>query len=145
MPTPVTVSRIQHRRGTQSQFDALYPPGYNGTGAISMAQYPNILKPGEMALCTDTRRLFVGNEDGSYLEICVDCAEEQFWNGEFEPLCLILPPSDEYTVIPELTVNSTPFYNIIYSIVNYVSQNPNVPGTFFSKNGTLQITCKKNI
>jgi hypothetical protein len=34
MASPVVVSRIQNRRGTQAQFNALYPPGYNGIGGF---------------------------------------------------------------------------------------------------------------
>jgi hypothetical protein len=34
MSAPVVVSRIQNRRGTQTQFNALYPPGYSGVGGF---------------------------------------------------------------------------------------------------------------
>lgn len=64
--TPVVVSRIQNRRGTQADFDNLYPPGYTGTGG---AIGPDILQPGELALCTDTRRVFIGNINGEYIEL----------------------------------------------------------------------------
>jgi len=69
MASPVTVSRIQNRRGTQAQFNALYPPGYTGTGPVNINLYPNILMPGELALCTDTRRVFLGNLSGEYIEL----------------------------------------------------------------------------
>ena len=61
--TPVVVTRIQNRRGTQAQFDALYPNGQPGTG-------PNILQPGELALVTDSPgKVYIGNINGTYFEI----------------------------------------------------------------------------
>jgi hypothetical protein len=147
MSTPVVISRIQNRRGTQIQFNALYPVGYNGiggfgsifaakttiaasgtgtsatitftggsfvvgstitvvgvtpsgyngtyivdsavgntvtyacsaTGAQTVSGqayptynsilFPGVLQPGEVALLTDTRRFFVGNLNGEYIEL----------------------------------------------------------------------------
>ena len=163
MSTPVVVSRIQNRRGTQSQFNGsyvppgpgpIYPTGYNGIGgfgsvsgpliattstsgtgsvatvsfaaatylenspigssvtitgvtpvgyngiwtvtassgtSVSFASattgvqtvagtitrpynsinYPSVLLAGELALCTDSGRVFMGNINGEYLEISV--------------------------------------------------------------------------
>jgi hypothetical protein len=77
MASPVTVTRIQNRRGTQDQFDDLYPPGYDGTGGFgsvvgfNITNYPGVLLSGEIALCTDSRRVFLGNINGEYLELAV--------------------------------------------------------------------------
>lgn len=77
MAAPVVVSRIQSRRGTQAQFDALYPLGYSGIGGygslpgFNSTNYPNVLMPGELALCTDTRRVFLGNLNAEYLEFAL--------------------------------------------------------------------------
>ena len=63
--TPVVVSRIQNRRGTQAQFDALYPEGQPGFG-------PDILQPGEIALITDPPgKVYIGSLNGTYFEIGV--------------------------------------------------------------------------
>jgi len=78
MTSPVVSSRIQNRRGTQDQFNGvsgIYPDGYDGVGGygsqpgFDITNYPNVLQPGEIALCTDTRRTFVGNLNGSYVEL----------------------------------------------------------------------------
>lgn len=75
MASPVVITRIQHRRGLQSQFDGLYPPGYDGIGGFysrpgyNIDAYPDVLVSGELALCTDTCRVFLGNIDGKYTEI----------------------------------------------------------------------------
>lgn len=75
MTSPVVISRIQNRRGTQAQFDNLYPPGYTGVGGFgsivgfNITNYPNVLSAGEIALCTDTRRTFIGNLNGEYIEL----------------------------------------------------------------------------
>lgn len=75
VPYPVTVTRIQNRRGTYSQFLNLYPVGYSGVGGFNSipgytaAAYPNVLQPGELALCTDNRKMFMGNLNGEYIEV----------------------------------------------------------------------------
>ena len=145
MSTPVVVSRIQNRRGLQSQFDALYPPGYNGTGGVDILVWPNILLPGELALCTDTRKIFLGNLNGEYVQLA-----EMVSAGEFlTPIEWILPPSAIWTpvtrVIPgpvtiSLEYTQTPFLNLLYSITDNTSPNWNLLGTNFSKNGELAIT-----
>ena len=56
--TPVVISRIQNRRGLQADFDALYPAGQPGTG-------PDVLQPGELALCTDTGNVYIGTIDSN--------------------------------------------------------------------------------
>src|SRR5271165_5499288 len=40
MAEPVVVSRIQNRRGLQADFNALYPPGYQGTGGFESSSNP---------------------------------------------------------------------------------------------------------
>lgn len=80
MVAPVVVSRIQHRRGLQEQFNgtnAIYPKDYNGIGGYGSSvdftpeKYPNVLLPGEMVLCTDTRRVYMGNINGEYLQLAI--------------------------------------------------------------------------
>jgi hypothetical protein len=80
MASPVVVSRIQNRRGTQAQFDALYPVGYTGIGGygslpgFNATNFPDVLLPGEVAFCTDTRRFFIGNINAEYTEVGVASA-----------------------------------------------------------------------
>lgn len=75
MASPVVVTRIQNRRGTQAQFDALYPPGYTGVGGygsivgFNATNFPDVLLPGEMAFCTDTRNVFLGNVNAEYVQL----------------------------------------------------------------------------
>lgn len=132
--TPVVVSRIQNRRGTQAQFDALYPT-YPGAG-------PNVLQPGEIALCTDTGRIFVGtvnlaSEKGYYVELSTSSISSSL---TFLPQTLELPPSPEAWIpIPELSYTATPFYSIMYSVTDATAGATTV-GTTFSKNGELKIT-----
>ena len=104
MAAPVVVSRIQNRRGTQAQFDSLYPPGYTGIGGVSIITWPNILLPGELALATDTRNIYLGNLNGEYVKISTGAGE----NIALLPLVVSLPPAAIFTVIPELTFLATP-------------------------------------
>jgi hypothetical protein len=136
MASPVTVSRIQNRRGTQAQFDALYPPGYNGVGPVDINLYPNILMPGELALCTDTRRVFLGNLTGEYVELA-SAAGGGILLG---PLVLQLPPIGIFTPIPQLDYPATPFFTLLYDITDALSPDQNVVGTTFSRNGEMKIT-----
>lgn len=128
MATPVVVSRIQNRRGTQTQFDALYPT-YPGTGQ-------EILQPGELALCTDSRRIFIGNINGEYVEL----ATSTLANLVFQPLVITLPPAGTFTVIPQLTHLPTPFLNLLYSVTNAATADQNEVGASFSRNGELKVT-----
>jgi len=128
MATPVVVSRIQNRRGTQTQFDALYPT-YPGTGQ-------EILQPGEIALCTDSRRIFIGNINGEYVEL----ATSTLANLVFQPLVIVLPPAGSFTVIPQLTHLPTPFYNLVYSVTDAPTADQNLVGNSFSRNGEMKIT-----
>lgn len=75
MSSPVVVTRIQIRRGIQSQFDALYPPGYNGIGGygsiigFDATNFPDVLLSGEMCFVTDTRNTYIGNINAEYTQI----------------------------------------------------------------------------
>lgn len=149
MTSPVVITRIQNRRGSQEQLEALYPPTYEGIGGyndpdwpgFTEAAYPNVLMPGEIALCTDTRRVFMGNINGEYVELTdVDPA-----NIALMPLSLDLVPSATFIPISELTYEATPFMTIPYSMVNPTDPNWNNPGTSFSRNGQLQITSVKYV
>lgn len=208
MATPVVVSRIQNRRGLQSQFESLYPdeytsaptatsvgfvvtvnttvgiyedarpvvisgigqfvpgtrvvsvdspteftvdilpsiplsgaevkiPKYNGTGGCPINEYPGILLPGELALCTDTRRIFLGNVNGEYVEL-----SPAFTGGiALTPLVVMLPPSPTYTVIPELTIDPTPFFTFLYDVTDSVSPDWNdTQNTNFARNGEIKLT-----
>ena len=136
MTSPVVVSRIQNRRGTQAQFNALYPSGYNGVGGVDILVYPNILLPGELALCTDSRKVFLGNLSGEYVELA-----EMSASGEvLAPLTWTLNPSLSFTAIPGLDFDTTPFFQIVYSITDSAAPDWNTIGTNFSKNGQLDIT-----
>lgn len=139
---PVVVSRIQNRRGTQSQFYNLYPPGYLGIGGFgsipgyNITNYPDVLMPGELGLCSDTRRIFMGNINGEYIEIAEQMTTEIFFN----PVSIVLPPVAIFTVIPELTYLATPFTAMLYSMSDSMSPDWNQIGTNFGRNGELQIT-----
>lgn len=204
--TPVVVSRIQNRRGTQAQFDNLYPKEYtsapgatssaavitvnttdnlvvgakpqviNGIGQFvpgttilsvdSITQFtvsaeplvalsggaivyvkkyngqggatgPNILQPGELALCTDTRRVFMGNMNGEYVELASIGAGPT--DIVTTPLVLSLLPAT-WTEISALTYLPTPFMDMLYSVVDIPTDNPNDVGLNFAKNGELRIT-----
>ena len=136
--TPVVVSRIQNRRGTQAQFDALYPIYPN-------PDKPSALQPGELALITDSPgRVFMGTPGGFYVELSLASSSTVL---TFIPVQVALPPTGAlWSPIPALnTTGTTPFYSILYSITDVIS-SPGVPapannvGIKFSKNGELQIT-----
>ena len=128
---------MQNRRGTQSEFNNLYPT-YPGTGS-------NILQPGELALCTDTLRVFIGNLNGEYFEIGTGSGGGgSVANLELVPLVISLPPAASPTVISSLTHIPTPFLSLLYSIVDVTTGDPNAVGTNFSKNGELSITSTVN-
>jgi hypothetical protein len=136
--TPVVVSRIQNRRGTQAQFNALYPV-YPNPGSQTA------LQPGELALITDAPgRVLIGSLNGTYLELAVSSTSS---NLAFLPIQLVLPPTGAtWVAMPLLdTTGPTPFYSILYSITDapLVGLSPaaaNTVGTQFSKNGELSIT-----
>lgn len=217
MSAPVIISRIQNRRGTQSQFDNLYPVGYAGTGgfggftnpstattgtsgtgtvatvevsflpagivvgtqitvagitptayngtfivtaytsgSVSYAatatgsqivagtitvpytsiNYPNVLMPGELALCTDSRNIFLGNLNGEYLTL----SESSAAGLALTPLVITLDPVATFTIIPALTYAGTPFSTLFYDITDASGFNWNTVGTNFTRNGQLQIS-----
>lgn len=142
MSSPVVVTRIQNRRGTQDQFNALYPPGYNGIGGFgsiidfNLTNYPEVLLAGEMALCTDSRKIFLGNINGEYLEVQGAGGS----GGLLNPIRLELPPVGSFTLIPELTFDATPFFRLQYDLTDNLSADWNDVGTSYSRNGDLMIT-----
>lgn len=159
MTTAVVVSRIQNRRGTQTQFDgyaysvagpnSVYPLGYTGTGGygsypdFTANNYPNVLLPGEVVLCTDSRRVFVGNLNGEYMELA---GVSDFTDIILAPLVIQLPPVSAFTPMPSLSVyNPTPFLSLLYSITDSpLPSLANSVGDTFSKNGELKITSVAN-
>jgi hypothetical protein len=140
---PVVVSRIQNRRGTQTQFSNLYPAGYTGVGGFgsivgyNITNFPNVLMPGELALCTDSRRTFIGNTNGEYIELAENVTSGGIVLG---PLEIPLPPAATFTVIPALTYLATPFTDFYYSITDSASPDWNTVGVNFSRSGVLTIT-----
>jgi hypothetical protein len=155
MATPVTVSRIQNRRGTQAQFNALYPSGYTGVGGynppgtgpagFTAAAYPNVLLPGELAVCTDTRRVYIGNANGSTLGEYIEL-EPIFATGEtMAPTSWsLVGPVASFQLIPgpfssNLSFSTTPFFTIEYSVTD-VGPNWEAPGVNYSKNGEIKVT-----
>ena len=152
MASPVVVSRIQNRRGTQDQFNGLtgiYPNGYDGIGGYNppgtgpvgytSSTYPNVLMPGELALCTDSGRVFMGSVNGTYIEITKPIIPISN-NITLQPLTLVLIPVAIPTVIPALSYAATPFFSLLYDITDNLNPDWNLPGTNFSKNGEIQIT-----
>ena len=144
---PVVVSRIQNRRGIQSQFFALYPAGYTGIGGFNsgsydpvftIENYPSVLMPGELALCTDSRNLYIGNINGEYVRLGTIGGGVSL--NTLTPLQIILPPKSVFTPIMELTYTATPFSTFLYSITDSALDDWNTVGTNFSKNGQLQVT-----
>lgn len=145
MTTPTIVSRLQNRRGTQAQFDALYPPGYTGIAPFpgDPAEYPNILLPGELALCTDTRKIYIGNLNGEYVEVGVDGSTPvpvPVPAGPPIPEVMELPPAGAWTPISELVFQPTAFLTLPYSITDTLVPDWNTPGNTYSRNGKLEIT-----
>ena len=144
MSTPVTVTRIQNRRGTQDQFNALYPVGYNGIGGygsivgFTSDAYPNVLLPGEIALCIDSRNAYIGNVNGEYVPFSTGSSSANL--ADLTPLVVHLAPAGSFTVIPALTYSTTPFNTILYDITDSIDANWNLPGSNFSRNGRLEIT-----
>jgi len=147
MAAPVVVSRIQNRRGTQAQFDALYPVGYTGVGGygdpnfpgFDSTNYPNVLLPGEIALCTDTRAIFIGNLNAEYVSVGFDGTLEDLI---FIPAMFILPPSATFVPLTGAGIYyaPVPFFTIEYSATDSNVANWNSIGDSFSRNGELRIT-----
>ena len=148
MSSPVTVSRIQNRRGLQSQFNGLdpnkiYPTGYNGAAPgygtppdYNATTYPNVLQPGEIAFCLDTGNVYIGGDNGTFVHVNAPAVPSAF----LDPFVIQLLPVSNYTTIPWLTYQPTPLMNIIYDVVDSGSNLPNVTGVTFSRSGTLSVT-----
>ena len=173
--THVVVSRIQNRRGTQADFNgfaystsgpnSVYP--YNSTGNgyypsstdinFTAANYPNVLLPGELSLCTDSGRIFMGNLNGGYTEISqiISAGGGSSSNSSgdtLQPSSWPLPPASTFTTITRVVPNSlpvlnipldwssTPFFIINYSITDNGSADWTTVGNSFSRNGQLKIT-----
>jgi len=152
---PVVVSRIQNRRGTQDQFNALYPVGYNGIGGygdpdfpgFDSTSYPNVLMPGELALCTDSRKIFMGNINAEYVQLTTEVGDGIALN----PITWVLEPVGVFTPVQRkiifpaletitLEYRSTPFLDILYSLTDNPSPDWTLPGNNYAKNGTMNIT-----
>jgi len=114
------------------------------TGSGTISNFLNILMPGELALCTDTRRVFIGNLNGEYIEL--EMASDA--GLVLIPSIWELPPSPTFVPITRLlpfpaTVeyDATPFLNILYDVTDSaVTTDSNATGANFSKNGELKIT-----
>ena len=146
---PVVVSRIQHRRGTQDQFDALYPPGYTGIGGYDGPS--TILQPGEIAVCTDSRRAFMGNLNGEYFEIGsfsggggTGGGGPFTSNGQLVAVSVILPPSNTFVSVPGLSFKAAPLHDIVYSVTDSLSSDANSTGAEYTRSGTLHVTALRS-
>ena len=164
MTSPVVISRIQNRRGLQAQFDGdiytpggpntVYPLGYDGVDGYNTilhpnlafpdftpTNYPNVLLPGELAFCTDSRRIFLGNEGGAYVEIPIVLGDGIF----LPPMTISLATAGSFTHIPTLDYSPTPFFTLLYDLTDdTLMEDWNTVGTNFSKNGELKITAINN-
>ncbi len=166
MTSPVVVSRIQNRRGTQDQFDGLvyspsgpnsvYPLDYTGVGGyypgspnadFTSVNYPNVLLPGELAFCTDSRKIFLGNLNGEFVELALATSNnvEEF----LTPTMWELPPQAMFTPVEKvlpgpITVRfeytAKPFFIALYDITDSAIADWNAVGDNFSKNGEFKIT-----
>lgn len=132
MALPVVVSRIQNRRGTQDQFDNLYT-SYPGVG-------PNILQPGELCLCTDSHRIFIGNVNGTYDELGTATSNDII----LQPFIKQLAPAASFTIIPELSILPTSFFDVFYSVTNASILDAGAIGNSFARNGELKVTAIVN-
>lgn len=161
MTSPVIVSRIQNRRGTQFQFDGLaynpagpnsmYPAGYDGLGGygsltnFTPSNYPNVLLPGEIGFVTDSGKVYIGNLNGTYTEIGTSGSATS--GTELLPVTTTLPPTQASGATPvfvsldELKYNVTAFFSIVYDITDSGSLDWNEVGSTFSRNGEIKITC----
>jgi len=123
MPSPqVVVSRIQNRRGTQAEFDALSSPK---------------LQPGEIGLITDSQIVYIGNDFGELIQLY---PSSSISNLNFLPLVISLPPASTFTVITELSFAPVPFLNILYSLTDATTTIVNTVGVQFAQNGELNVT-----
>ena len=132
--TQVVLSRIQNRRGTQAEFNALY-----NIGAPSGEQ----LQPGEIGMCTDTKRVFIGTTTGAYTELNAAGHSLVATDAlEFIPMQATLVPQTSWTsigifayTVPS-TATSIGVLNILYSLTEPVT----LATAPYTKNGTLCVT-----
>lgn len=149
MSSPVTISRIQNRRGIQDQFNGidpnrLYPTDYNGSAPgygtppdYNISTYPNVLQPGELALCTDTGNVYIGGENGTFFHVNATAVPPDYIN----PIVYSLAPVANFTTISPLSYLPVPLMNILYDVVDSGSDTSwNAPGLTFSRSGTMTIT-----
>ena len=121
------ITRFTNRRGTQAEFDSLYPPGYKGVGGVNLKEYPDVLAQGEIGLCTDTARVFLGTLNGEYIEL--DSAGiDKVHQLMIRPLSVILPPSSGFARIPHLDSIYTSMLIIKYSITDNTAPRWTEPG-----------------
>lgn len=132
------ITRFTNRKGTQAQFDALYPRQYNGVGGVDLARYPNVLAQGEIGLCTDTCRVFMGTLNGEYIELEADRATTS--QVQLQPFVRYLIPSNTFRPIPGFSFRSVPLMNIEYSVSDSSSSDWTRPGKEYTKNGKLTVS-----
>lgn len=141
MATQVVLSRMQNRRGTQAEFDALY---------ISGAPVELQLQPGEVGFCTDTHRLFIGNDipviGNPYTYTEIPTAGQTVITGstlEFSPIIISLLPAASWTDVtslaftPDATSPHPGLLNIFYTLTELSPLlSTDVP---FTKSGILSV------
>ena len=133
--TPTTVSFNSTATGSQIIAGTVSSP-------FNITNYPSVLLPGELALCEDSRRIYMGNLNGEYIQIAELLVDGS--NTFLAPLEITLPPAASFTIIPSLTYSATPFNTMVYSITDSSSLDWNTVGNTFSRNGSLQITATAN-
>jgi len=133
MTAQVVLSRIQNRRGTQAQFDALYAPA---------APIEQQLQPGEIGFCTDTNRVFIGRDVGTFTEITTNGAASVVdATLEFIPMSVTLPPTATWAPVLSMAFTLDPlsttsgYISVLYSVLETGSTT-----TPFTKSGTLTIS-----
>ena len=138
--SPGSVSYASSTTGAQTISGTVTQP-------YSLSNFPNILMPGELALCTDTRRVFIGNLNGEYIELEMTVAGGA--NMSFMPTSWVLPPVGSFTPISKvlpgpftvyLEYSSTPFLTVVYDVTDSLSPDWNSVGVNFSRSGELRIT-----
>ena len=112
---------------------------------FTAVNYTNVLLPGELALCTDSGNVYMGNLNGGFIQF----AEQVSTAGEFlNPAPWILPPVTTFTAISSaigiatimLDYQATPFYTIEYSVTDSSMSDWNSVGVNFARNGAMCIT-----
>lgn len=139
MPSVQYITRFTNRKGTQAQFNALYPLRYDGVGGVDLEKFPNVLAQGEIGLCTDTNRAFMGNINGEYIELATDSAITD--RVLLLPFVKYLLPTSTFKPIPGLTFKAAPLINLEYSVFDSAGYDWTRPGLEYTKNGKITITC----